>query len=540
MTATAATTRSAAAAETTRSTAAPATTTSAAETETTPLSAATATTPSTAATAPTAHEGDAGTNAITDVETIISPPPTNPPPITTGSGTKTGTSSGSTGSGSTSSGSTGSSTSSTSSATAKIVSGVLEITGSSTDTKILITLDSTGTKLDVQIDSGTVQSFTKSSVKSISIAGGPLGEYIAVSDSITIPALIRGNGGNDTIYGGGGNDSITGDAGNDFLAGRDGNDGFLGGDGNDTIDGGNGNDEADPGAGTNSVVNVELTGTFNGTIPTPPSGSTTSGSGSTTSGSGSTTSGSGSSSSSSGSSTTTTSTSGASAKLVGTVLTITGSSTDKQILVTLDSTGTKIDVQFDSGPVQSFTKSSVKSISISGGSQSEYIAVTDSLTIPALIPATPAMTRSSAAAGTIRSAATPATTTSPAVMETTFSSAATATIPSTAAGTDEADGEHRHEQAHLDRAVVHLQRNLPGLADFRQFIQRIVQFRQLVFRLDVRRFYIRLDRIDHKNRQRQHLADTAFQRIDREHRQDQQRRFARRGHHPDGKQHRRR
>ena len=257
--------------------------------------------------------GDAGTgtNVFISVEDITGGLPVNPPPVvgkppvktppvtkppTTGGTSTGGTSTGGTKTGGTTTSGTGTSSSGSSTSTSatsgtiSLANGVLTILGSAKSTKITVGYNSSTKSVTAQIDAGTVKSFIKTSVASITIIGGANGEYISVTNTLTIPALIRGMGGNDTIFGGGGNDSITGDAGNDALAGRDGNDGFLGGAGNDTIDGGPGKDLADGGAGTNKLINIETTGTYSGAIPpsSGSSGSTTSSTGSTGSTTGST------------------------------------------------------------------------------------------------------------------------------------------------------------------------------------------------------------------------------------------------------------
>lgn len=91
-------------------------------------------------------------------------------------------------------------------------------------------------------------------------AGNPA---INVQGDTTLPDLIygtsgndtlAGNGGNDTIIGRGGNDQISGGDGNDLLNGNDGDDVINGNNGDDTLNGGPGTDTLDGGAGTNIVV----------------------------------------------------------------------------------------------------------------------------------------------------------------------------------------------------------------------------------------------------------------------------------------------
>jgi Ca2+-binding RTX toxin-like protein len=58
----------------------------------------------------------------------------------------------------------------------------------------------------------------------------------------TIPVVMMGGPGNDSLYGGKGHDRLRGDAGNDFINGDDGNDTLAGSDGNDRLYGGYGAD----------------------------------------------------------------------------------------------------------------------------------------------------------------------------------------------------------------------------------------------------------------------------------------------------------
>ncbi len=60
---------------------------------------------------------------------------------------------------------------------------------------------------------------------------------------------LFGNEGNDTLIGGAGNDSLFGSVGNDVISGEAGQDSLHGGDGSDRLDGGTGNDTLDGGDG---------------------------------------------------------------------------------------------------------------------------------------------------------------------------------------------------------------------------------------------------------------------------------------------------
>jgi len=93
-------------------------------------------------------------------------------------------------------------------------------------------------------------------------AGGAKTDTDTVAIAVNPANLIRGNGGNntlfgtlrsDTIYGGGGNDTIFGLRGSDILLGEAGNDQLFGGLGNDYLDGGSGNDRITDLGGNNTI-----------------------------------------------------------------------------------------------------------------------------------------------------------------------------------------------------------------------------------------------------------------------------------------------
>jgi Ca2+-binding RTX toxin-like protein len=66
------------------------------------------------------------------------------------------------------------------------------------------------------------------------IQGGDGNDKISVSSAITLPAILDGGAGNDTLTGGGGADTLLGGDGNDLLNGGPGNDVIDGGAGSDT------------------------------------------------------------------------------------------------------------------------------------------------------------------------------------------------------------------------------------------------------------------------------------------------------------------
>ncbi len=129
---------------------------------------------------------------------------------------------------------------------ASIDAGVLTINGDSGDNRISLTMDSTGTKINISID-GEVASFALADVDSISIDAGDGDDVVALQKSdgtrqVQLGANIFGGAGDDTIIGGSGNDTVDGEAGNDSILGMLGRDSLSGGFGNDTLDGGADND----------------------------------------------------------------------------------------------------------------------------------------------------------------------------------------------------------------------------------------------------------------------------------------------------------
>lgn len=89
---------------------------------------------------------------------------------------------------------------------------------------------------------GTNYTLNKNAIDRIRITGGDRNDYIDISQSITRPSTIIGNGGNDEIKGGSGNDLIFTGSGNDRILGRAGNDTIVSGAGRDSVYGGDGSD----------------------------------------------------------------------------------------------------------------------------------------------------------------------------------------------------------------------------------------------------------------------------------------------------------
>jgi hypothetical protein len=125
------------------------------------------------------------------------------------------------------------------------------------------TIASNGTVTDI----GSNTQCENTNVQQIDILCGSANDFVNASPSLTIPLLVHGGAGDDTINGGGGTDTLYGDAGNDYLNGGPGADTLVGGTGIDTILGGPGQPlEVDADNIANNASNgsqgVTLTGTW--------------------------------------------------------------------------------------------------------------------------------------------------------------------------------------------------------------------------------------------------------------------------------------
>jgi Ca2+-binding RTX toxin-like protein len=83
----------------------------------------------------------------------------------------------------------------------------------------------------------------------VSVLLGSGDDSFGVSSDITIPFIIHGGAGNDSLQGGGGNDTLFGDAGDDTLIAGSGNDSLNGGPGTNSLVGGDGIDTLNAGDG---------------------------------------------------------------------------------------------------------------------------------------------------------------------------------------------------------------------------------------------------------------------------------------------------
>src|SRR5947209_18237412 len=139
----------------------------------------------------------------------------------------------------------------------KFSHGLLTVTGTTGDDQI--TVSHVGT--DWTIANGSEWTMDKiAAVTKLNVNGKAGNDTITLDSTVTVPATLLGDLGDDTISssggvtsisGGLGNDSLTagsanttlsGDAGDDTLVGGSGDDRLLGGIGNDSISGNDGND----------------------------------------------------------------------------------------------------------------------------------------------------------------------------------------------------------------------------------------------------------------------------------------------------------
>lgn len=93
------------------------------------------------------------------------------------------------------------------------VGTTLEIIGTNAADSIFVTLSSP-TKIAVNFN-GSISTFDLASITDISITGNDGDDVIIVSNTVTLPTTITGDGGNDKITLGGGNETVAGGTGND-------------------------------------------------------------------------------------------------------------------------------------------------------------------------------------------------------------------------------------------------------------------------------------------------------------------------------------
>ncbi len=145
-------------------------------------------------------------------------------------------------------------------ATAFVVDGVLEVSGTDAGETIRITAISEAGTVDVVVDGTTIFSPRRASFGPIKIDGRGGNDDIAVG--LDLPCTLIGGSGNDTIAGTGTTDTIEGGPGDDSLSGGSSYDSIEGGEGRDTLRGdagwdslrgGPGNDHIDGGTGNDTL-----------------------------------------------------------------------------------------------------------------------------------------------------------------------------------------------------------------------------------------------------------------------------------------------
>jgi uncharacterized repeat protein (TIGR01451 family) len=120
---------------------------------------------------------------------------------------------------------------------------VLIVTGTSGNDVIVIEPRPVNrSQIRVKINGHVAGIFASSDVQHIVAFGLAGNDIIVVNATLSQPATLFGDDGNDYLYGGRGNDQLDGGSGNDHLFGGSGDDTLCGGDGNDYVYGQNGND----------------------------------------------------------------------------------------------------------------------------------------------------------------------------------------------------------------------------------------------------------------------------------------------------------
>lgn len=109
--------------------------------------------------------------------------------------------------------------------------GELNVHGTIADDAVQVT---GGTTLNVTFNAGAY-TFTPSEITQIRVWGQNGNDTISADSSFTLPFVVFGGDGNDTITGGGGSNSLYGNAGDDTITGGSGPNMIDGGTGNNTI-----------------------------------------------------------------------------------------------------------------------------------------------------------------------------------------------------------------------------------------------------------------------------------------------------------------
>jgi Ca2+-binding RTX toxin-like protein len=132
--------------------------------------------------------------------------------------------------------------------------GALIVTGTSGNDVIIVEpRPSNSSQIRVKRNGQLLGIFSRSAVQHIVVFGLAGNDVIIVNATLTQPATLLGEAGNDHLFGGRGADGLDGGAGNDHLFGGGGDDTLCGGDGNDFVYGQSGNDLVGGDAGTDRL-----------------------------------------------------------------------------------------------------------------------------------------------------------------------------------------------------------------------------------------------------------------------------------------------
>jgi hypothetical protein len=119
----------------------------------------------------------------------------------------------------------------------------LVVTGTSGNDVIIVEpRPGNSSQIRVRRNGRVIGNFNRSSVDSIVVFGRGGNDTIIINASLSIDALLFGEGGTDRLFGARGEDGLDGGSGRDFLYGLWGDDELEGGAGDDFLFGGNGND----------------------------------------------------------------------------------------------------------------------------------------------------------------------------------------------------------------------------------------------------------------------------------------------------------
>src|SRR5204863_2167382 len=97
--------------------------------------------------------------------------------------------------------------------------GTLVITGSRDDDHILVLLDHSGEKVNVEAGGRRIGQFSLADISSIQVNGFAGDDFIKIDRRLTVNALLQGGADNDVLIGGGGRNVIIGGTGRDVLVG---------------------------------------------------------------------------------------------------------------------------------------------------------------------------------------------------------------------------------------------------------------------------------------------------------------------------------